>query len=285
MWRLMVVLGVLSGCRFDVDGPEWAPGFLGGEPDAAAVPDPVADAAPPPVDAQVGEPEMIAVPDSLFVRGCSYDDTVRCREDEFPQRVLHISAFEIDRHEVTRGDFKSCVDAGDCTEATCDSEDEQAEQPAPQGDLPVVCVTWFQARDYCDWRGKRLPTEAEWEKAARGGSGAFYPWGDQPEPSCVLANFDECGELLHEVGRHPAGRSTYGIDDLAGNAFEWVQDWYAPSYYAAAPDDDPQGPEGGLERVARGGSFAFGRSYLRASGRSRNAPEDSFSDLGFRCAR
>ena len=263
---------LMTGCDFDSAGVDWAPESMladGGAPDDAAV---HADGL---VDASAGA--MATVAAAPFTMGCATEGEL-CRRDELPGRRVDLSSFTIDRHEVTWHDYGECIDAEVCTEPRCAA-------PPSGDDLPVVCVTWFQARDYCAWLGKRLPSEAEWEKAARGGDGFVYAWGNQPAPSCALANYATCGGELDEVGRHGAGRSPYGVDDMAGNAFEWVNDWYSESYYAVAPGHDPPGPPSGNGRVARGGSFAFDPSYLRASLRSRDDPNSSFADLGFRCAR
>jgi len=268
-----------SACAFDATGTGLADDP--GPPDAevavdAALSEP--DATPPAPDAALPPAAMVEVPGSQFTMGCPQTELVRCRADEHPARLVTLDAFAIDRTEVTRARYDDCVDAGKCTPPHC------AAQPAGTPALPVVCVTWYQASDYCSWTGKRLPSEAEWEKAARGEGAAWFPWGDN-EPNCALANFAGCGGELEPAGRHASGASAYGAHDIAGNAFEWVADWYESDYYDDGPRLNPAGPSIGQERVARGGSFRFDSYYMRSSLRSRDDPELWFDDLGFRCAK
>ncbi|WAS95310.1 formylglycine-generating enzyme family protein [Nannocystis punicea] len=152
-------------------------------------------------------------------------------------------------------------------------------------DHPVVCATWAQAETFCAWQGKRLPTEAEWERAARGPEARHqYPWGDAA-PTCKRAQTYECGQATAPVGRHPAGVSPEGVHDLAGNASEWVADWYHPKTYLWTPRHNPAGPDRGQVRVVRGGSFYDGPGYLRASYRYGLSPQWGYGTVGFRCAR
>ena len=226
------------------------------------------------------EDDMVFVPAGDFVRGCT-DET--CDPDESPSSVVFVSDFEIDRTEVTVAAYMACVADGICIAPG------MGYCTAAQGieDLPVNCVTHTKAAAYCAAMGKRLPTEAEWEKAARGTDGRLYPWGDDP-PSCELARFGDpdCSfGLPAPVGSYPDGASPYGALDMAGNLDELVADWYAADYYAQAPDADPSGPAVGTERVRRGGAFLFPSPTLRASGRSSLAPDTGAEAAGFRCAR
>jgi formylglycine-generating enzyme required for sulfatase activity len=220
--------------------------------------------------------------------------------DELPEHVVTLSAFCIDDSEVTNGAYAECVRVAVCSQP----RDLNSVTRRPYYGVetyrsyPVLNVDWVQAQTYCEWVGKRLPTEAEWEKAARGGCemsapggcGAederTYPWGEDP-PTCTLANFYGCVTDSDYVGARLAGSGPYGTKDLAGNVYEWVADWYDPGAYAACGGGgciDPQGPETGGERVFRGGSWESTVGYLRTANRFRQVPGYSDGHLGFRCA-
>ncbi|MDI7267128.1 MAG: SUMF1/EgtB/PvdO family nonheme iron enzyme [Myxococcota bacterium] len=200
--------------------------------------------------------------------------------DTHPMRLIEISAFRIDRAEVTVGDYRRCVDAGKCSAALCQGQPEAYVGP----DLPATCVSWRQAAAYCAWAGGRLPTEAEWEKAARGLDGRKYPWGGAA-PTCESALHNACGiDAPAPVGARPAGASPFGVLDMGGNVAEWTADWYAEDYYRGSSAADPRGPDSGSFRVVRGGSFMAGSRYMMTGFRKFEPPETSRRDLGFRCA-
>jgi formylglycine-generating enzyme required for sulfatase activity len=147
----------------------------------------------------------------------------------------------------------------------------------------VYEVSWYGARAYCEWAGRRLPTEAEWEKAARGTDGQLYPWGDTP-PTCSLAQYTGCSGRTTAVGGRPDGRSPYGALDMAGNLAEWVADWYDADYYETSPGENPLGPVTGEVRVHRGGPWFSEPENLRAAIRGRNYPYIAAGIFGFRCS-
>jgi formylglycine-generating enzyme required for sulfatase activity len=220
---------------------------------------------------------MVPVPASGFTMGCSDADD-GCGNDELPRHDVQLSDYEIDVTEVTQAAYEDCVQDGACTAPNT------GYSPGSTPDLPVVNVAWSEAKAYCEWRGKRLPTEAEWEKAARGAEDPIYPWGND-SPTCQLCNFFGCGMSSIPVGSRPAGASPYGAHDMAGNAVEWVADWYDPLYYTLSPSQDPGGPPVGSQRVARGGGFGGIASNQRSSKRFAYAPGGITGNLGFRCAR
>lgn len=223
-------------------------------------------------------------------------------DDELPWHDVSISAYWMDQTEVTNGMYGLCVQAGICRPP---QKPSSAKRPAYFGspefqDYPVVQITWGDAQAYCAWAGRRLPTEAEWERAARGDDQRTYPWGDEP-PSARFANFNALIRDTSRVGSYPAGASPYGALDMAGNVWEWVSDLYASNYYASSPAADPTGPAdnfGRFQRVIRGGSFQDEFISLRLSNRGNElgpnpgaafgSPEiegKSSVKIGFRCAQ
>ena len=216
---------------------------------------------------------------------------------ENPIHLVHLNAFWIDQTEVTNAMFAAFLNAhsnllGDRITAL-DTKDEDAHIHLVDGSWqaiqayeahPVVEVTWYGAVAYCSWAGRRLPTEAEWEKAARGTNEHIYPWGNE-EPTADMLNFnDDIGDTT-KVGSYAKGASPYGVLDMAGNVWEWTADWYAPTYYVNSPSVNPVGPDSGLFRVLRGGAWNYRDTYARSSHRNVAAPIVSHDFIGFRCAR
>ncbi len=234
-----------------------------------------------------GSPGMVLIPEGAFLRGSPVGVG---NPSEQPQRSLWLGAFWIDRLEVKTDDYRSCVNAGACatpalTEALCNWS------LAGHGDHPINCVSWGQAEAYCKWVGKRLPTEAEWEKAARGTDGRTYPWGEAAatcERACMSEGNWGCGDGgTCPVGKYPSGASPFGLQDMAGNVWEWTADYFGEDYYAAAPPRDPGGPVRGTRRSVRGGGYGMGEDGPRCANRDGGFTHDydGGDAVGFRCAR
>lgn len=217
---------------------------------------------------------MVYIPKGAFIMGSSSGDP-----DEQPVHEVYLDAFWIDQTEVTFTMYARFA-------------------PVRSGQYPAQGVSWEQAAAYCAWMGSRLPTEAEWEKAARGPDERIYPWGNQP-PAGDLVNFADRNSRLNwedtnvddrygtvaPAGSYPAGASIYGALDMAGNVAEWVSDWYDPTYYSTSPLTDPRGPGVGDFRVLRGGSWFSTAAGVRTTDRSWYIPEAGTDYAGFRCAQ
>jgi len=226
-------------------------------------------------EAEAGD--MVTIPAADFSMGCEQSLDPACEAYERPAHTVTLAEFEIDRTEVTQDAYTACVEAGACGPPDCEWDCEETT-------LPAACVTWAQARAYCTWRERRLPTEAEWEKAARGVDGRLYPWGDQ-EPDCDLVNMAGCGDEADPVGTHPSGASPYGALDMAGTVGELVNDFDDESYYASSPARNPMGPESGTRYVGRGGGYRSTAAWQRAASRDWYDATDASEPMGFRCAR
>jgi formylglycine-generating enzyme required for sulfatase activity len=224
-------------------------------------------------------PGMITIPEGPFMMGCNSGVDNLCDSDEKPYHQVTLSAYEIDITEVSRGDYKKCVDAGVCTEPPCDWD------PVALANHPVTCVKWANAFDYCQWAGKRLPTEAEWEKASRADGGYKFPWKAEFNDDCSLVNANLCKVDTAPIDSHIPGASPYGALNMSGNAAEWVNDYYAAGYYALSPAQDPKGPANGTTRVHRGGSWNSPTTDFRCSSRSAGTEMTKTDEIGFRCAK
>ena len=234
-------------------------------------------------------PGMVHIPAGCFWMG---DHFTEGHTLERPVHQACISAFEMDVYEVTNGQYAACVAAGGCTAPASSSSATRANYyGTPSYDnFPVIYVNWHQATAYCTWAGKRLPTEAEWEYAARGGLvGKRYPWGDTI--SGTDANYGDSGDPW-DNDTSPVGYyvpNGYGLYDMAGNVWEWTNDWYSSSYYQYCVDNgiihDPPGPLSGTYRVLRGGSWYTSTFSLRAAIRYNHFPGHQNYSFGFRCSR
>ena len=199
-----------------------------------------------------------------------------------PVHSVNLSGYWIQQTKVTNRMYDQCVKAGVCSSPTQELGGPVFTNPE-FASHPVVGVNWDQAQAYCTWIQGSLPTEAQWEKAARGANGNTYPWGNI-EPTCDLLNYSNCYGRTTNTNNYDAGKSPFGVFDMAGNAFEWVADWYDANYYATSPADDPTGPTSGQYRGVRGSSFETAEEQVLTAIRRFNEPNDSGRDIGFRCA-
>ncbi len=245
--------------------------------------------------------ETVLIPGASFLMGSDAADPL-ADEDEMPQHRVLVDSFYLYRHEVTNAMYAECVAAGGCSPVqTAESGILSHYGDPAYADHPVVGVTWRMASAYCRWAGGRLPTEAEWELAARGApaqpspaagedkGGGIYPWGSE-DPTCERANFAGCQSPPDTlaVGSLALGNSPYEAWDMSGNVWEWVQDWYAPNYYTFSPTANPIGPyiyqdEDHPLKVVRGGGLFSGPENLRAAARLGINPRVAYEDVGFRC--
>ena len=209
-------------------------------------------------------------------------------DDERPVHEVTLDVFWIDRTEVTNSQYEGCVADGTCQAPRKPSSVRRSSYygNAQYADYPVIYVSWYDARDFCEWASGRLPTESEWEYAARGPESYAYPWGNQ-SPSCNLLNYNNCVGDTSEVIAYPAGASWVGALDMAGNVWEWVNDWYDSEYYSNSPGENPPGPASGEYRVLRGGAWDFNGddNDARSAIRLVSQPGNRFDHIGFRCAQ
>ena len=205
--------------------------------------------------------------------------------DEEPVHTVNLNAYWIDQTEVTNSMYAKCVSAGTCQPP---ARENSATRKKYYGNsefatYPVIYVTWADASAYCKWAGRHLPTEAEWEKAARGTDARIYPWGNNVAAQGLLNFYYYVGDTS-AVGSYSAGASPYGAQDMAGNVGEWTADWYDKAYYAQSAASNPTGPTTGMYRVVRGGAWLDHEFSVRSALRLFYEPNSAFIDLGFRCA-
>ncbi len=266
---------------------------------ATACPDGMCDAKGGCVKVAAPPPGMSFIPGGTFQMGCVPGDG-SCYANESPRHTVTVDAFYMDQMELTVGAFKKCVAAGVCAvpsdkwgpvvNVACNFP------KTGKDDHPINCVDWVSADAYCKWVGLRLPSEAEWEYAARGGlDGKLYPWGDVATEEFAVYSSNSTGldftefmngkEGSNPVGSKPAGVNSFGLFDMSGNLCEWVNDWYASDYYESSPTENPKGPTTGTYRANRGGFYKYPAEGLRASLRFHDVPTQFFDGLGFRCAK
>jgi formylglycine-generating enzyme required for sulfatase activity/DNA-binding CsgD family transcriptional regulator len=240
---------------------------------------------------------LLFVPAREFKMGSAKLDDLQTLDEEIPQHIVYLDAYWIDQTEVTNAQYAMCVAAGSCTKP----QDSISLSRSSYYDnnqyakYPVIFVSWSQAAAYCSWAGRRLPTEAMWEKAARGPDGRIYPWGNTFDGTkvnycdinCMDAwkdnNYDDGYIDTSPVGEYPTGASVYGALDMAGNVYEWVADWFEP--YSRIREVNPTGPLAGSEHIMRGGSWGDDSRHIRAAVRSHSNLPDSANFIGFRCSR
>jgi formylglycine-generating enzyme required for sulfatase activity/uncharacterized caspase-like protein len=240
--------------------------------------------------------QMVLVPAGNFIMGSDNGDA-----NERPAHTVHLNDYYIDKYEVTIGAYKACVTAKTCSPPQS-TKFRAGDDPADwydyydvYSDQPVIFVDWGMATTFCEWRGARLPTEAEWEKAARGTDGNTYPWGDGIDRTFANIGASAAGgigpgnmmEMPKAVGSFESGKSPYGAYDMVGNVWEWVADWYGASYYTTLGKDvsNPKGPEAGVYHVVKGGSYLSSNYFARSAVRVNRGPAFAWEDIGFRCAR
>jgi gamma-glutamyl hercynylcysteine S-oxide synthase len=243
---------------------------------------------------------LVTVPAGPFLLGSKrvdddpYGNWTQFDDTELPQHRVWLDTYEIDRDEVSLGEYLAFLQ-----QRKLHPSDELqkliwhvitihsiADQTISR--WPALYVTWAEAKDLCEAKSARLPTEAEWEKAARGSEGGLFPWGTTA-PNSTVSVFGQHHvheiPILAAVDSHEAGKSPYGLHHMAGNVAEWVQDWFGPDYYAYMPERNPPGPTGGRYKSVRGGSWKSHQVMLRTATRGGSAPDQRLATIGFRCAK
>jgi eukaryotic-like serine/threonine-protein kinase len=248
---------------------------------------------------------MMYVPEGNFLMGMDVDKALQicqqfyngCRREWYvnnaPMHTVYLDSYWIDKTEVTNTMYALCVQAGACQPPTKDSSFTRSSYygNSQYANYPVVYVDWHRANSYCKWAGAHLPTEAEWEKAARGTDGRTYPWGDSTL-TCLFLNYgyaarNGCVGDSAKVGSFPAGASLYGALDMLGNVWEWVADWESNTDYSNSPSINPTGPSYGTKRILRGGSWYDSGTSILSTNRWWAAPLPDYAEniVGFRCSR
>lgn len=235
----------------------------------------------PPVFNPVTGMEVIFIPEGEFLMGSVDTDSNRDAASEEPQHKVYLDAFWMSKTQVTNAMFNACVTTGICKYSVSQTTNPNYLDPL-FSNHPVVYISWSMAQTYCAWTGGRLPTEAEWEKSARGPGGQRFPWGSELARIKFTNAGNEIGNTT-PVGSFPYGMSYYGALDMGGNVREWVSDWYDPEYFKQSPEMNPQGPETGEKKVLKGASYTDPWVYSRAANRLSHEPDSPGAVRGFRC--
>ncbi|MEA3440437.1 MAG: formylglycine-generating enzyme family protein [Chloroflexota bacterium] len=295
IWPFLLLLGLLSGCQSQPAAPTMEIAVLPDDGTLTTAPEPTSEPILTDVPISTMPPTKIPLPSQivddfsvpmvLIAVGSFEMGSENSDPNESPVHTVDLAAFYMDVYEVTNVRYLECVEAGIC------SEHNATEINDPMlANFPMRNVSWYEANTYCKWRGAQLPTEAQWEKAARGGSvGKLYPWGDD-DPICEFgavngAKFDDEADC-HDTGPEPVGSyapNGYGLYDMAGNVVEWTLDWLADDYYSHSPWENPLGPDSGKYKVVRGGSWHTGTDTLLIAHRYGVLPRFAYNLLGFRC--
>jgi len=272
---LLIILGIaLCGWNAEPLHPAANSGLAFAEPQRMNPFEP-----PPPKVRNMGkdQSEMVLIPAGEFLMGMDRSDPA-----EGPAHKVYLDTYWIDRYEVTNGQYMKFMEETRHAPPACWGSPKLNEP-----DQPVVGVSWEEAASYARWAGKRLPTEAEWEKAARGGGRRgetqVYPWGNRWDEKKANTGEAVLGRTTG-VRALPEGASPFGVLNMAGNAAEWVADWYAPDYYTRSPKENPKGPEQGTWKVVRGGGWWCKSEHCQVTDRRKELPTTRTSSIGFRCA-
>jgi len=231
------------------------------------------------------EPDTVLIPAGEFLMGSPEGVG---QADEHPAHKVYLDAYYIDRYEVSGKDFEQYLSANPAQHPTITGWWDRKIRP-DMADKPVIGLRWERCLNYCVWRGKRLPTEAEWERAAGGLTQRLHPWGNEPATQ-KRANFGRCcfimkGEILRKSGSHEEGKTPEGVYDMSGNIAEWVYDWYDKNFYQSSPYKNPKGPEQGKRHTIRGGAWNSVSDYMRSGNRYGHDDGKDFYGIGCRCVR
>jgi formylglycine-generating enzyme required for sulfatase activity len=241
---------------------------------------------------------LVLIPEGEFIMGSDAGEDPYFWGAEGPSHLVNVNSYYIYKTEVTNGMYQVCVEEKGCPKPGANNSrtiKDYYGNPTYNG-YPVIMVTWMHADAYCKWAGGRLPTEAEWEKAARGEDGRLFPWGNDPVSASLVNYCDQnCPTAGRDVsvndgypdtspvGNFPDGVSPYGVLDMAGNVWEWVRDYFVPEYYNLSPMDNPLGPASGSRRAIRGGSWFNPLDGVRTVVRASLKPDSTLDTVGFRC--